>query len=358
MQIAGNTLVVLLLPLALLATFSLRDTFHAAGSDAVGPTFVMVIAVALRWLLAAVLIGLCVGCGGFDPLVPSRPLQWAIVAAVLFALDATAWAAVTAVSRSGVVVTPLQEIAGRYVGHALPLLAVLALAVPLNAPMAGSAAALWSAAVVLVLGAAATFAYFVAFDCETVARGWRTSDAAQAERDRVVQAYTVTLDAIPPDAPAARYASFFQEAECPFEVQQVVAQRLTALPDLDAQLLAMLADDGSRELAMQMIGHTRRLAEPAQGAALVEASRLLAHSYRDRLANPDAATSRACALAAMLATNLTLGGSESSVDFYPAIDAWHDALDRAGPDSSLLPSARYQVDQWLKQHPRPALPQG
>jgi hypothetical protein len=352
MPIVGNILVLLLLPVTLAATLSLRDTFHAAGPDSVGPTFVMVIAVALRWLLAAVVIGLCVARGGFDDLVPFRPLQWFIIAGLVFALDAAACMAVTAVSRSGAAPDAVRDPIGMGIGHVLPLLVVLALLVPLNAPANGSPGSLRVLTVTLALVAVASFAYFQVIDSATIKRKWEAFDAAQAERNDFSQTYLVTLDQIPKDAPPDRYAAYFQDPNCPEDVRSQVVQRLLALPDLRDQLVAMLSDD-RRELAMQLFGRTGSLHAPADVAALFKSSFELANTYRDRLSSGDDTAVTGCADAAALAAYFTHGQSAAGVDFRPTMEAWNAALAVVKIDDDRVANARHEVQQWLALNPPP-----
>ncbi|HEX8323531.1 MAG TPA: hypothetical protein VF595_06410 [Tepidisphaeraceae bacterium] len=354
MQIAGNVLILFLIPISVVAAMSLRASFNVAGSDAVGPLFLMVIAVALRWILLALLIGFCVARGGFNGLVPFALLQWLVVAALFFALDAATCMAITAVSRSGAQISPGAEAVAIAFAYLLTLLSVLLLLFPLNAPATFSSGTIRAVIGILFTLSAVVYAAFYGMDQTTIARTWQKFEADQAKQADLARPYAEEVAAIPANAPVDRYASFFTDPDCPESVRSVIAQRMMRLPDLDRQLLNMLTDD-RRELAMTVYSRTSRLHEPAHVAALFESSRQLADHYRERLSTPDEATGIACARAAALTIYFTHGQSASGVNFRPTVDAWKAALDRVHSADATVANAKHEVDQWLAlNHPVPA----
>jgi len=353
MQIAGNILGLLLLPITLIACASMLAQYRKAGSDQVGPIFAMVIALAIRWLLAAVLIILVAARGGFEGLLHQRLLAVLLVALLVFALDATAWMAGTAAERVGAAAVGAQVELGRALAYALPIGSVLLLMFALNTPDLSAVLERLTAGGLAVLVVIA-FAYFNAIDRATDARRDAKLDAFYAEQDQLAQPYVAALADLPIDAPVDQYAMFFQTSdELPGPVRGDVIARLQALPDLNAQLLAMLADD-RRALAMQVLSRTGRFYEPAQLNVLIDANVQLAADYAARAdVTDDDATATQIGLAAMLAAHFA-AGNQPGVDFRRAIEAWNEALTHVHVENSVKSMGQHAVDQWLEYHPKPA----
>jgi hypothetical protein len=347
MQIAGNILAFLLVPISLIASASLLARFKMAGPDQVTPVLTMVVAVAARWLLGAVLIMIIAARGGFDGLFRQRVLAALAAVIVVFALDATAWMAGTAAARVGSRAVGIQVQLGQTLAWVLPLLGVLLLIVTLNRPHLSSIIERLAAGGLMVLAVIA-FGYFNAINRATDAQRYAEIDAFNAEQQRAARPYEDALAAIALDAPADRYGPFFLQSDCPPSVRDLIVARLHKLPDLLPQLMAMLGDD-RRALAMDLISYTGQLYEPGQINVLIDANVQLAAEYALRAdANDDDTTATLVGRAASRATYFSAISAMPGVDFRRAIEAWHAALAHVHVQNADTAAAHHDVDQWLE----------
>jgi hypothetical protein len=345
MVILSNFLLIVLLPLSVLVGLAMRETHRAHGPDVMGPAFFLVAAGGLRWIIAAVALGLLIGTGRANGFVPSTGLQVLVIYGAFALTDGAAGMALYATSPSEVVGGDALRLLGQTLGFGLPLMLLALLLVRLNITLPAVAITRMITVAIFVIGALVLPVYSnvrARTDAENRRRNaeWWANQQARIEQGRAA------LAALPADAPLEKIIPFLVE-DWPSEVRGDAFAKLEHRPPVYDELRPLLSGP-NRDLALAYMAQVSD-APPMDLAATVR-DRLLdiANDWRERLRagalNDEQINTlgRQCELA----SSLSFKFRESAVDFRPVADAWQAVINAAPQQSPIVQSAQNTITFW------------
>jgi len=181
----------------------------------------------------------------------------------------------------------------------------------------------------------------------------RENDAYWArQRERIAEG-SAQINAMPADLPLDRLVLYLVQ-DWPTEVRALAFERLEKRGDLDAELLAMLADgERRRTIAIAYLAQTSNAPSEALSRGLLDASVTMAEAWLAR--SPALSEDEVVRLVRDCGHCIEVAyhGKDRPIDFHPAADAWRRSLG-AAPQAPSVVAALDSLRVWSQFTPPPS----
>ena len=349
MQIAADILLVILTLVTVLTTVAFRDTKRLHGPDVMGPAFFFVVSLAMRWIMAAIALGLLVAAGVLNGIASEHAVQVIAIYGIFFIVDCAAASAVLVFAPEHSVSSPAARTAAAIFGYGLPqVLIALLWILQATGPVPGFTKI---ALIVIFIISVICIPYFM----HLVKLNDEARDRANAEwyarqQQRAADG-TAQVNAMPADVPLEKLIPYLIE-DWPNEVRSLVFERLSARTGTEDELIAMLSDD-RRRLAInylaQVYGPPSQRVAPAVLGACME----IAREWQGRVPGISNEDAEKLAVDCGRCIEMAYHYKDVPVDFHPAIDAWEKIL-AAAPQINSATLASGSIHVWRHNNPTTA----
>ena len=348
MNIAANIFLVFMIPLTILTNAALRDSQRLHGPDVMGPAFYFVVSAAVRWIGALIVVSCVIGGGSFDPTIPHRGVQVLMLAAAFALVDWAAGIAAVACAPSEVSAGPALIAAGRILSFAIPIAMLFWLMPMLHNHL--PRAATWTVLVTLVVISLGMLPVFYGIYRRTNQQKQERIAAYWQNQVKLIAQGKAEIAALPLDSPLEQLTKYLVE-DWPPDVRTDAFCRLEGRSGVASEVLTMLADNQRRAAAVKYVQQLSTEPAPGFNMKLRDFSLELAQKYKAADKTPVDETTAQLAADCEGFVHVAYGRHSETLSFYPAMDAWRQALAGA-PQTPAILEARKNVDHWFELYPR------